>query len=186
MPTRGQEPKILVQLALGIFAVCMLAWPAAAQDEQLTTVILVRHAEKEADGSKDPPLTVAGQARAQALAAMLKDVPVTAIYATQFERTRATAQPLADAHGLGVMVFTVSSVEKYVDETAGLIRDKHVGDVVVVVSHSNTVPAIINALGAGPAPEMAESEYADLFIVTLSGDGATKMLHVHYGEGASK
>jgi len=63
--------------------------------QQITTVILVRHAEKSSDGSKDPELTDAGNARAIALAKLLKEVKVDAIYSTGFKRTQNTVAPLA-------------------------------------------------------------------------------------------
>ena len=60
--------------------------PATPDDASMTFVI-VRHAEKVADGSKDPPLTEAGRARAQALAQRLSSVPVIAVYTTPLQRT---------------------------------------------------------------------------------------------------
>ena len=56
-----------------------------------TTVLLVRHAEKET--GRDPGLTAAGQARARALVEVAKGAGVSAIYHTQLERTRLTAAP---------------------------------------------------------------------------------------------
>ena len=63
-------------------------------------VLLVRHAEKAAEPTDDPPLTAAGAERAQALATALHDAGVTAIITTQLRRTPATALPLATARGL--------------------------------------------------------------------------------------
>ena len=76
--------------------------PAAAQH----TVFLVRHAER-ADTTPgaarrwptDPDLSDAGRARAESLAAALKDAKITAIYTTEFKRTQQTAAPLAKALG---------------------------------------------------------------------------------------
>jgi len=47
---------------------------------------LVRHAEKELDGD-DPALSDAGYARADALAGVLRDVTLAAIYSTDTRRT---------------------------------------------------------------------------------------------------
>ena len=57
--------------------------PAAA------TIVFVRHAEK-ADQSKDPELSAEGVARAEELARVLRDLPITAVYHTEFRRTAAT------------------------------------------------------------------------------------------------
>src|SRR5688572_14937113 len=65
-----------------------------------TTVLLVRHAEKAAQPADDPPLTAEGEARAQALVQVARDAGVTAIVTTQFQRTRLTGAPLAQALGI--------------------------------------------------------------------------------------
>ena len=78
--------------ALAVVAVLLLAQPASAQ----RTVFVVRHAEKQSE-SNEPgvPLSEAGRARANRLAAYLKNAGVTAIYSTDFVRTLETAEPLA-------------------------------------------------------------------------------------------
>jgi broad specificity phosphatase PhoE len=63
---------------------------------------------------------------------------------------------------------------------AGLIRERHAGETVLVVSHSNTVPAIINALGGGPLEDLNQDEYDDLFVVTLTGE-VTTVTRLKYG-----
>ena len=80
--------------ALAVVAVLLLAQPAAAQ----RAVFVVRHAEKQSE-SNEPgvPLSEAGRARANKLAALLKSAGVTAIYSTDFVRTLETAEPLARA-----------------------------------------------------------------------------------------
>ena len=76
---------LVLFLALPLFAL-----PLAAQP----TVIVVRHAE--ALTGDDPGLSEAGTARANALAKSLKDAGITAIYVTQYARTRDTASRSAD------------------------------------------------------------------------------------------
>lgn len=144
----------------------------------ITTVILVRHAEKELSGD-DPGLTAAGAARAAALAHAVGEANVAAVYATEFARTRNTALPLAELAGLDVTV--VPSGDSYAADMAGIVHARHAGQVVVIVSHSNTVPAIIGALGASPMPTIDEDEYDDLFVVTITRGGAAAMLPLRYG-----
>jgi broad specificity phosphatase PhoE len=137
-----------------------------------TTVILVRHAEKAAEPKNDPVLSDAGTARARALAVALHDAGVQAILTTVKQRTRMTAQPLADALGVKPEI---------VDENvAEAIRQRHAGQVVLVVGHSNTVPEIVKALGARAPPAICDEEYDRLFVVSL--DGATaRLVQARYG-----
>jgi broad specificity phosphatase PhoE len=58
-------------------------------------VVIVRHAEKPANGGNDPDLSSAGRARAEALARILKDSGITAIFTSEFKRTQETAAPTA-------------------------------------------------------------------------------------------
>src|SRR2546423_13112480 len=69
----------------------------------VTTVILIRHAEKVIDpNNSDVDLSPAGQARAQELARMFGDGGINAIYATQYKRTQESVRPLADRLGMTV------------------------------------------------------------------------------------
>src|ERR1043165_7635728 len=63
-------------------------------------VVLVRHAEKGTNSDKDPDLSPAGRARADALAEMLKDSGLVAIFTSEFKRTIETAAPTARAVGI--------------------------------------------------------------------------------------
>jgi len=168
-----------IAVLVGLCAVVALSSCVASRDDsRFTTVILVRHAEKDSVGD-DPVLTEGGIERARSLAHVLGETNVSAIYATPYNRTRQTAEPLADR--LGVDVFELDASAEYVQAMVDLIRSEHVGETVVVVSHSNTVPAIIAALGAGPAPSIDEDEYDDLFVVTVDDEGEAGLLALRYG-----
>ncbi len=129
-----------------------------------TTFIVVRHAEKEPDGTPDPGLTPEGRARATRLADMLASFDVAAVYATPFKRTQRTGIPTATR-------FELPGVETY-DPRSGaaeMVRlgAAHAGSTIVVVGHSNTVPDLVRALGADPGvEEIHESEYDRLYLVT--------------------
>lgn len=68
-----------------------------AQDS-VTTVILVRHAEKVQDGSANPDLTKAGELRAIELAYMLRAEAIAGVFSTDYTRTIKTAAPTATFH----------------------------------------------------------------------------------------
>jgi broad specificity phosphatase PhoE len=148
-------------------------------------VLLVRHAEKAAEPASDPPLTAAGAARAQALAAALRDAGVTAIITTQLRRTRETAQPLAMTRGLTPEVVPISrgAIAAHVEAAVAAVR-RHAGGVVLVVGHNNSVPAIIAALGGPRLPDICESVYASLFVL-VPGGGEARLVRSHYGAADS-
>src|SRR2546423_7035829 len=78
--------------ALALFLLVFLAASIASAQP---VVVIVRHAEKAANGGNDPDLSSAGRARAEALARILKDSGITAIFTTEFKRTQETAAPTA-------------------------------------------------------------------------------------------
>lgn len=110
--------------------------------------------------ASDPELSEAGRARAESLARMLKDAGITAIFTTQYKRTKQTAEPLAKVLGLSV-------TEVHAKEPGAVAEkiDAQPGNV-LVVGHSNTVPEVLQALGIPSAPAIAETEFDNLFIVT--------------------
>lgn len=162
-----------------ILALMFLAVSAATAEpaaHQITTVILVRHAEKAAATamSSDVPLSDAGTARAKELARVLAGTPIDAIYTTQYQRTKQTAAPLAAERHLEPIVADPAAM-------ANVIRTKHAGQTVVVVGHSNTTPEVIRALGVALPPTIGDNEYDDLFIVTLAPGAAPKLVTLRYG-----
>jgi 2,3-bisphosphoglycerate-dependent phosphoglycerate mutase len=144
----------------------------------VTTVILVRHAEKIIDpNNNDPDLSPAGQTRAQEIVRMFGDAGINAIYATQYKRTQQTVKPLADKLGLPVTVVNSKST----DDLLTQIRAQHSGQTIFIAGHNNTVPEIIYALGGPKYEAIPESEYDNLFIVTVYRTGKAKVVKMKYG-----
>lgn len=180
-------PRILVPLAAGILAACSAsprvatfpASSAAAQDS--TVILLVRHAEKATiAGESDPPLSPAGEVRARVLADVLRSQGVDEVLVTQYRRTQATAAPLASALGIVPDTFSTRAAD-HPAAVAAAARG-HSGRTVLVVGHSNSIPAIITALGAGPMADLCDAEYAHLFVVVLKDGAAPRLERRTYGE----
>jgi broad specificity phosphatase PhoE len=172
-----------IAFAAGTFAgLALNSNPLAGQEQppllQPTTVILVRHAEKSVPEG-DHPLSGAGRARARELARVLRHTKISAIYTTQFMRTRQTAEPLAKELGLAVQ--PVVATATYVTDMLDRIRQEHTGEAILIVSHRNTVPALIEALGVSPAEEIIEEQYDHIYVVTVPPAGAPTMLTLRYG-----
>jgi broad specificity phosphatase PhoE len=145
-----------------------------------TVVLLVRHAEKAAQPAANPPLTDAGGARAQALVAVARDAGVTAIITTQYERTRKTAEPTALALRVTPEVVDAGPVAQHAKAVADQVL-KHAGGTVLVVGHSNTIPAIVGALGAPQPRDLCDSEYDQLFVVVIGDTGPPRLIRSRYG-----
>jgi broad specificity phosphatase PhoE len=160
------------------------ALPVVAQGPPETTVLLVRHAEKATTPADDPPLTPAGEARARDLWTAVHDANVSAVITTQFARTRQTAQPSVSALGISPTVIAATNPTHVQDVVAEIRR--HPGKTVLVVGHSNTVPAIVEALGAKRPGAICDSRYDDLFVVTVAADGKASAVHARYGEASPR
>lgn len=164
-----------------------LAW--FFESQATTTVIFVRHAEKAVDGSDDPVLSAAGAARAAELARQLVDADVIpgkgvdAVYATPFRRTEDTARPVAEALGLPVLSYAASDDADSAEASMDEIVQRHKGQIVLVVGHSNTIPVLIGSMGASKnVPDIAEDEYDNMYLVSIPWFGKTKTIRVRYGQ----
>ena len=161
-----------------IFCILLTSVAASlpAAEPVITTVILVRHAEK-VDASDNPELSEIGLSRAQTLAQLLRDVPITAVYTTPFTRTRKTAGPAAAARGLQAV--EVRADKDLARNTASRVRESGAGTV-LVVGHSNTIPDTIRALGFKSVPVIEDKEYDRLFICTLIDGAAGSLVALRY------
>ena len=155
---------------------------AAETVADATVVIVVRHAEKGADDPRDPTLSDAGRARADALAATLAGAGLDAAYTTQYRRTQLTAAPAAKAAGIDVQVRPVDArnAATYDADLLREIRALPAGSTVLVVGHSNTVPALVKAFGGTGQPEMPESEFDRYSVVVLPVQGAARTITTRY------
>jgi broad specificity phosphatase PhoE len=162
-----------------IFAICA-AWLLATADA--TTVIVIRHAEKDVSVSAaDPPLSEAGEARAALLARMFGDAKTAghldAIYVTSALRNRLTAAPLAARLGISETVVPG-------DDSRALARrvlHEHGGGRVLIVGHADTVPQIVAALSGNPKlAEIGAQEYGTMYVVTVPQIGRANLLRLTY------
>ena len=71
-----------LKILLIILATCLAGSVFAADSDDVFTLYLVRHAEKQSDGTRDPDLTMAGMDRAQNLASWLQDKDITDIWSS--------------------------------------------------------------------------------------------------------
>jgi phosphohistidine phosphatase SixA len=166
----------VMALAFVIFAAWV--WGTAGS----TTVIIIRHAEKDSSVSAtDPPLSTAGEARAALLARMFGDAKhpghVDAIYVSPALRNRQTAAPLASQLGIEETVVPGDDPQAL----ASRVLREHRGGRVLIVGHSDTVPKIVAALSGDPnIPEIDAQEYGTMYIVTVPRIGNANLLRLNY------
>lgn len=175
----ARSPAMTLLRLLMLVTCLAAALPAHAHDG--IVVVVVRHAEK-ADDSRDPPLASAGESRAGALAATLAGARLDLAIATQFRRTRQTAEPAARAAGIPVTLRPIdgSNAATYADTLAAELRALPPGSTALVVGHSNTVPGIVGALSGQAQAPMPETEYDRYTVVLLDADGAARVITSRY------
>ncbi|GGD58502.1 SixA phosphatase family protein [Lacimicrobium alkaliphilum] len=139
--------KILLALLL------LVSQPLWAAEYDL---YLLRHAQKQDDGSKNPLLTDNGRQQAQRLARLLQHADIHRIYSTDYRRTRETVSALSQRIDVKVVHYDPSRLDEFA------VNLKQRGETAVIVGHSNTTPQLIEILG-GQADAMDESDYGDLY-----------------------
>jgi len=172
---RIQALIIYVGIAIG------LAW--FFESQATTTIIFVRHAEKELNAGDNPGLSDAGRRRVVELTRQLVNADVVAgidaIYATPFRRTQETAQPLAEALNVPINNYDAADRETVLET----ILKNHKGQIILVVGHSDTLPELIANLGASKnVPPIDEFEYDNIYIISIPWFGKTKTIRLRFGE----
>jgi broad specificity phosphatase PhoE len=149
----------------------------------VTTVILVRHAEKKIEpNNPDPDLTPEGVERAQEIARVFGNAGINTIFATQYKRTQQTVKPLSERTGVAVTVLESSQTDELLKRIQTSLR----GQTIFVAGHNNTVPAIASQLSGENFPVIPESEYDNLFIVTIYRFGKAKVIRLKYGKESTQ
>ncbi|MCB1054306.1 MAG: histidine phosphatase family protein [Acidobacteria bacterium] len=174
---RGRTLLVVGMVLLGLFpAVVFGQGSATAVAEtspppepplEVSTIFLVRHAEKATEPKEDPPLTAVGRCRAEALAELLADAGIHRLFSTETRRTLETVRPLAVRLHQEVETRPPADLD-------GLVRalTRVPGEVELVVGHSNTLGPMIEQLGAPPIAPIADGEYGGIYVVTRVTRGA--------------
>ncbi len=161
------------KIILLVFLALSISFDAFAQSDvkDLTTLIFVRHAEKLDNGTRDPALSLEGEARATLLKEILSPEfdDITAIYSTSYKRTQSTAKPTAEYYNVDVEEYGLKDPKALISS----ILEKYAGQTVLIVGHSNTTPMLVNvALGEETYPALDESVYNQIYILRASEIGS--------------
>jgi 2,3-bisphosphoglycerate-dependent phosphoglycerate mutase len=170
--------RILLALLLALIASPALAAPDTTL---VSTVVLVRHAEKnEHPPGGDAGLATKGLLRARELARVLEGARVRAVYASQYGRTRLTAEPLATAIGDSVRTYDAN----HLDRLAARVRKEGRGETVVIVGHGDTIQPTIEQLIGGVLGANEAAPYDRMWVLTLGPGDAFRIVRLRYGPAA--
>ncbi len=164
--------KIFKLLFLSSIFFCVLSCKqeskmAEPEQEVISTFYFIRHAEKDRSdpGNADPELNQKGLGRAMHWAEILKDIPLDAIYTTDYERTAMTAAPSAVKQDLDVTYYDPNSID------INQFKNNHLGQNVLVVGHSNSTPEFVNnLLDENKYEPMDDYDNGSLFIVQIANN----------------
>jgi 2,3-bisphosphoglycerate-dependent phosphoglycerate mutase len=162
---------------LSVLLLFIASLNAAIAQNQVTTFVLIRHAEKDlTQSTNDPDLSAEGKKRAQRLTAMFNEGEVTAIYSTPYKRTRQTVEPLATNKRL-----TVSEYSGNKEDEIDAMLKAHAGGTIIVVGHSNTIPWFANKLlGIEKYRPMEDDDYDNVWMVSVVEKGNAKLVWLNY------
>lgn len=158
----------MYRLILFLLLFLQLSFISCNKEDNEATLIFVRHTERADDGTNDPPISQQGIDRAVNLYHVLRDngYKVSAVYSTDWLRTRMTGQPTADSLGLTIELYDQEDPEEFVK---GMIN-RHKGESALIVGHFDSTPFFIN-LVLGEEAITEPTEYGELFIVTTNEIG---------------
>lgn len=169
--------KIIFILALSLLSTISFAQEEKKEKEPVvTTYYFIRHAEKQRQNpdNKDPRLTFEGYKRAENWKKVFKYVPLNAVYSTNYNRTKETAEPTAESKGLPILVYDPSKM--YTESFQFNTQGKNV----LIVGHSNTTPAFVNkVIGENKYKSMDDNNNSSLYIVTVvDGKASVAVLNI--------
>tara|TARA_B100001059_G_C17758235_1_gene541212 strand:- start:429 stop:950 length:522 start_codon:yes stop_codon:yes gene_type:complete len=168
---------------LFVFTLSLLSFSSFSQETAIdnpntvtTTYYLIRHAEKKRHNleDKNPSLTYKGYQRADKWRDIFRYIPLSAVYATEYNRTKQTAQPTAESKKLPIFSYDASKMY------SKSFQYNTKGKSVLIVGHSNTTPAFVNKiLGINKYKQIEDNNNANLYIVTvIDGKASASVLRI--------
>ena len=157
--------KIFASVFIGLFLFGFLSSDVYAQKRKIT-IILVRHAEKDASDptSANPQLSAEGKKRAERFARLIKKYKPRRIYATNYLRAAQTAEPIANLRKIPVQTYDAGKLAELVTEITSFKKGRRI----IVVGHSNTTPALANLLiKENKYKQMPDTEYGKIWIIRM-------------------
>ena len=153
-----------------------LAWgsDSEAQNDEIFTIYLVRHSEKDytSENTSDLPLSICGKQRSIALSSFLDDVHLDAVYSTDFTRAKNTAIPTAETKDIEITLYNGKDIESFSHLLLDTQQDA------LVVGHSNTTGVLAGLLVNQEIGDIDLDIYDCIYQVVICGE--TRHLHLFH------
>lgn len=145
-------------------------------EPDISVFYFIRHAEKDRTDPKDvdPELSQDGLGRAMHWAEILNDVPISAVYTTDFRRTAMTAAPIVVKKDLTVTYFDPETLD------LEQFKKENLNKAVLVVGHRDTTPEMVNKLvGKDTYPTMDDLDNGSMYVIAII-DGKATASHLSF------
>ena len=142
-----------------LFISLSLLWMSCSSPRYL---YIVRHAEK-LDNTPYSVLSSQGHQRAIRLKDSLIGKNINLIFATTFQRTQETAQPLVAALNKPLLIYRNNAVDSIV-----IVLKQNKSKNILLVAHSGNIPSIIKGYSGITVKAIEENEYNRFFIFKIT------------------
>ena len=157
-------PRSIFRLCLlAIIVLNLLVSSSDLSAEEARNIYLVRHAEKQLDGTRDPSLTEEGSLRATNISKQLQNENISSIYSTNYKRTKQTALPLSKRLKIDLTLYNPNQLKDFAKQVL-LGKDN-----ILIVGHSDTTPQLVELLGGDSHGSMAETVYDRIYLIVIKG-----------------
>jgi len=165
---------MVIRVLIMCFVALTLGSDSDAQNNEIFTIYLVRHSEKDhtSENTSDLPLSECGKQRAIALSRFLDEVHLEAVYSTNYTRTQNTASPTADSKEIEITLYNGQDFETFSNLLLDTQQDA------LVVGHSNTTGVLAGLLVNQEIGDIDLDIYDRIYQVVICGE--TRQLHLFH------
>ena len=150
-----------------IFILFFIIFSLDVSSQECSEFFLVRHAEKDRSKAENnnPKLNQKGKERSLKWAEVFKNIELDKIYSTNYYRTIETVTPISKKLNLDITLYSPSKIN-YKN-----FISKNIGNKVLVVGHSNTIPGFVNSLiNEKVYDQINDLNNSNLYIVTICNE----------------
>ena len=141
--------------------------------QDCTAIYLIRHAEKDRTDikNKNPHLNELGKNSTFKWVEVFKNVQFDKIFSTNYNRTIETVTPISHEKKIEISIYSPSNMD-YEN-----FKSEILGEKVLVVGHSNTIPFFVNGLIRKEIYQQIDDlNNANLYKVTICNDNISHSL----------